>query len=86
VLSVGEERDGFTGIFEVVAADKARGGSDEKETPLRGERRLPPLSTLRDPCCPNQPSHPCLTQRANWGRERDLNHRAGQLTTQRAMI
>ena len=26
VLSVGEERDGFTGIFEIVAADKARVG------------------------------------------------------------
>ena len=26
VLSVGEERGGFTGIFEIVAADKARVG------------------------------------------------------------
>jgi hypothetical protein len=40
------------------------------------------LSTqpLRHPCCPNQPSHPCLTTGANWGSERYLNHSTGQLT------
>jgi hypothetical protein len=35
VLSVGEERGGFTGIFEIVAADKARVQPDvsPKQTP-----------------------------------------------------
>jgi hypothetical protein len=76
MLSVGEERAGFSGIFEIVAADKAGGGQADKGDP----RRLPPLSTPSPPLLPNQPSHPCLTQGANWGRESYLNNSAGQLT------
>jgi hypothetical protein len=46
VLSVGEERGGFTGIFEIVAADKAR-VDRLKRRPFARERRLPPYQPLR---------------------------------------
>jgi hypothetical protein len=35
---------GFNGIFEIVAADEARGGRLKKETRLRGGHRLLPLA------------------------------------------
>ena len=51
VLSVGEERGGFTGIFEIVAADKARVGR-VKRRPL-----CEPYLTLA-PLLPDLPRHP----------------------------
>jgi hypothetical protein len=43
---------GFTAIFEIVAADKARGRRVKKETPLRA------LPHPWHPCCPDLPRHP----------------------------
>jgi hypothetical protein len=56
---------GFTGIFEIVAEDKAGVVVVEQETLLRAERRLLPLAA---PCCPLLPlAAPCCPQgnRAN---------------------
>jgi hypothetical protein len=59
VLSVGEERGGFTvASLKSLPADKVRVGR-VKRRPLARERRLPPLSTPSQ-ALPNQPSHPCL--------------------------
>src|SRR5215475_8351827 len=80
-----EERGGFTGIFEIVGADKARVGRVKRRPFGRGTSIAAPINPS-PPLLPNQPSHPCLTQGANWGRQRYLNHSAGQLTTQRAMM
>ena|SRR5262249_2894930 len=76
VLSVGEERGGFTGIFEIVAADKARVGRVEKETLLRAERRLLPLAGLGHPC---RLCHPYLPN-GRRGQGTTLNQCAGQQT------
>jgi hypothetical protein len=49
VLSVGEERDGFTGIFEVAAADKARVGRMKRRPFCAGNvdcRPFQPFATL----------------------------------------
>jgi hypothetical protein len=48
---------GFSGIFEIVAADKARGGRLKKETRLRGHR-LPPLADPSAPLLPDLPLPP----------------------------
>ena len=39
-----EEPGSFSGIFEIVAADKVRVVGWKRRTNLRGERRLPPLA------------------------------------------
>jgi hypothetical protein len=56
-----EERGGFTGIFEIVAADKARVGRMKRRPFCAGNVDWRPYQPS-PPLLPNQPSHPCLTQ------------------------
>jgi hypothetical protein len=70
---------GFTATFEIAAADEA-GDGRVKRRPIRAGTTIAPYHPS-PPSLPDLPSHPCLTQGANWGRERYLNHRASQLTT-----
>jgi hypothetical protein len=66
MLSVGEERGGFTGIFEIVAADKARVG--------RAKRRpfSEPYLTLA-PLLPRSTSPPCRPK-GRTGQRAMVNH------------
>jgi hypothetical protein len=82
VLSVGEERGGFTGIFEIVAADKARVGRMKRRPFCAGERRLPSPINPPHPCRPNQPSHP-LPDPGDELRQGTLPQPFGRPTTQR---
>src|SRR5258708_19448100 len=66
----GGERGGFTGIFEIVAADKARVGRVKRRPLCAGNVDCRPYQPLSHPCCPIYPRIPCLTQGANWGRQR----------------
>ena len=49
VLSVGEERGGFTGIFEIVAADKAKVGRVKRRPLCEPYLTLGTLGTLAAP-------------------------------------
>jgi hypothetical protein len=48
MLSVGEERAGFSGIFEIVAADKAGGGQKDATKPAAAPR-TPAITSTRSP-------------------------------------
>jgi hypothetical protein len=64
---------------KIVAADEARGGRLKKETRLRRDIDYRPLATRCYPICAR---HPYLPKGAK-GPGPMLNHRVGQLTTQR---
>src|SRR5215831_19722203 len=66
VLSVGEERGGFTGIFEIVAADKARVGR------VKGDPFASPTSPLA-PLLPQSTSPPCWPK-GRTGQRAMVNH------------
>jgi hypothetical protein len=61
---------GFSGIFEIVAADKPGGGRVKKETHLRGDGGCRPSLALRHSCCPICPRDPYLANGAK-GPEND---------------
>jgi hypothetical protein len=63
------ERGGFTGIFEIVAADKARVGRVKRRPLCAGTSIAAPI-TPSPPLLPNHPSHPLPDPGGNWGRER----------------
>jgi hypothetical protein len=77
VLSVEEERAAL--VASLKSLQRTRPGvSGGKGDPFaRGNVDCRPYSPLRHPCCPIYPRVPCLTQGANWGRERYPNHWAG---------
>jgi hypothetical protein len=60
-----------------------RGGRLKKETRLRGGHRLPPLAGPSPPLLPDLPSPSLPAQGGRRGQGPMLNHRVGQLTTQR---